>query len=276
MESKLPARATKSPLRIRFAYNKLRALSRPLLGENFILEEERLPTLTKFEIVHQEVSLRRTPLAISRKYYFAANENKRITSYLRLTLCLNGFQDALELLFSFAEEFQRPLPLEVVTNATEKYQIGDVGLAWTWRDEGEPEIIAFVRNNLLVTIQGHNIEDLTVAIAKEIDGAVKKLRTTDKYIAAKEGIFTEVRRKKGEQPKVPAGGTLTIGIVPSKQDSLGFSFFLATSGSMNRDIKNPEVWYYRAGMQKGKQEITLLRADSGILPIKERLILTIT
>jgi len=259
----------KSALQERFEYEEILKVSRPLLGENYIFDVAKYPSLEGFKVVHQEVFLQRTPLALAREIYLGRVEGKQTTLKLRIVLCWNGFRDAIDLLFGFAEAFERPIPVEAVVNVAETYQIGDFGLAWSWLGKKDPNMLYFARNNVLITLQGKNL----VAVAKEIDGRLKQLDTTKEYAEKKDGIFSEMKRKEGEVPKVEAGGSLVFPSIPTETKA---SFFLTTSGSVNRDPKRPSVWYYRAGMEKGKHEIILFRTNSGILPKKERIVIEVT
>jgi hypothetical protein len=256
-------------LRKRFGYDELVEISRPLLDEDYVFDVEKHPSLKEFKVVHQEVSMIETPLVLVRRVYLGHVGEKQSTLKLGMTLCWNGFRDALDALFGFAESFERPIPVEAVLNTTEVYQIGGFGLSWSWLGEGEPDILCFIKNNVLVTLQGRNL----VTVAKEIDGELKGLKTTRKYAEEEDAIFSEVKKKEGEVPKVKAGGHLTLPAIPNKEQSF---FFFTTSGSVNRDVDRPRFWYYRAGMEKGKQEVILFRVKSGILPKKERLILEVT
>lgn len=255
-------------MRDRFGYDEFAKISRPLLDENYIFDVEKYPSLKGFTVVHQEVSLLKTPLTLIRKVYLSHVGEGQRTLKLRMALCWNGFRDTLNLLFGFAFAFERPIPVRAVVNVVQKYQIGDFGLAWSWLEKEDPDILCFARNNVLIALQGGNL----VTIAKEMDGELKGLRTTRKYAEEKDGVFSEVKKKKGEVPEVKAGGYLTIGAVPTDEQS----FFFTTTGSVNRDVERPSVWYYRAGMKKGENEIILFRVNSGILPKKERLVIKVT
>lgn len=263
-----------SPLRDRFLYDELRQLSRPLLGENFILEEADLPSLRPYRLVHQEVSLRQTPLAIVRRFFFSGKNKSHGTLRILLALCLTGFQEALGFLFSFVRDFERPIPWNAVVNTKESYELGDFGFAWGWLKE-EPDVIALVRNNVFLAAEGFTIEPSVVKAAQEIDRSLNQLRTVDRYYE-EEGVFFEIEREQEAPIKIPAGEVLRIGAIPKVKKGIGFTFFLTTSGSMNRDITNPDIWYYRAGMDKGKRTITMLRGDAGILPKKAKLNIIIT
>ena len=271
-----PKKKDSSPLRERFSYDKIKQISRPLLGENFVLERVKIPSLQLGKLLRQEVVLRRSPLAIIKRYYYDVFKGSRRTSLILLfALCIDGFADAIELLFSFAEDFERPLPLVEVIETAKNYKLGDFGLAWAWQKK-EPEIVSFVRNNVFIVVQGQAGENSLLNIAQEIDGQLNRLRTTEKYVEEKDGIFAQIKRRTDGVVKVEAGEKVTIGSLPKIKKGVGFNFFLTTSGSMNREIAKPEQWYYRAGMSKGKHKITLLHADAGILPKKEQLDVVIT
>jgi hypothetical protein len=271
-----PMKKASSPLRVRFSYDKIKQLSRPLLGENFVLERVKISSLQMGKLLRQEVALRRNPLAIIKRYYYDVFKGSRRTSLILLfALCIDGFADAIELLFSFAEDFERPLPMDEVIETAENYKLGDFGLAWAWLKK-EPEIVSFVRNNVFVVIQAQAGENSLLNIAQEIDGHLNRLSTTDRYVEEKDGIFSQIKRRTDGVVKVKVGEKVTIGSFPKIKKGVGFTFFLTTSGSMNREIAKPEEWYYRAGMEKGKYKITLLHADIGILPKKEQLDVVIT
>jgi len=263
-------------LRKHFEIDRLKETIRPVIAENFVLEDQKIDTLTTFEIVHQEISLIRTPLAFLREYNMAGIEKKTTTLQLQLGLSWNGYQDAIELLFAISESFQRPIPIEKTINITKEYDIGDVGFAWSWSVQKDPDYLAFVRNNILVNLQGNNVQSLLITIAKDIDNTLTRLKTTDHYQEDPKGIFLKLKEKIGDHPNVPAGGTLTIGPIPcEKVGNRHFLFFFTPSGSINRDRTQPEIWYYRAGMEEKEQEIILFRGMSGILPLKDRLIISV-
>lgn len=271
-----PINKEQTSLRVRFSYDEIKRMSRPLLGENFVLERVKISSLQIGKLLRQEVVLRRRPLAIIKRYYYdLLKGSKRTSLYLLFALCIDGFADAIELLFSFAENFERPLPLDEVIETAKSYELGDFGLAWAWRKE-EPDIVSFVRNNVFVVVQGQTGENSLLNIAQEIDGQLNQLRTTDKYVEEKDGLFTQIKRRTDGIVKVKAGEKFTLGSLLKIRKGVGFTFFLTTGGSMNQEIAKPEEWFYRAGMEKGKHKITLFHADEGILPKKEQLDVDIT
>src|SRR5215470_18468847 len=74
-----------------------------------------------------------------------------------------------------------------------------------------------------------------------------------------------------QAPRVPTGGRLELGEFATETKEGVTLFFLTSSGSVNRDPESPQKWYYRAGVERGAQEITLYRVGKGILPLRERL-----
>ncbi|NHI84155.1 MAG: hypothetical protein EAX81_07630 [Candidatus Thorarchaeota archaeon] len=264
-----------SIIRNRFLDDELRKLSRPLVGENLILEEMDLTSLRPYKLVHQEVFLRRTPLSIFRRLHFSEKEKRKARLQILLALCLDRIQGALDLLFSFVEDFERPIRLDSVVDVRKNYNLGDFGLAWAWL-KGTPDIVTLVRNNVFLAVEGLETEMPIVEIARGIDGILNQLPTVDEYSEEKEGVFHEIQSKTPTPIKIPAGEVLAIGTIPKIKKDVGFTFFLTTSGSINRDITNPDKWYYRAGMDKGEHTITMLWGDAGILPKKAQLNIAIT
>lgn len=254
----------------RLGYRQAAEQERPLAAENFIFDPASFASAKVLVVVHEVAHFEESPLSAVRTFHLEHKTRPHTTVQLGMTLCWNGFRDALTLLGRFAGAFQRPVPSEAAFNTAVEQQTGDFGVAWPWSGRGEPDVLAFVRNNILVTFQGHDAGKAIVDLAKEIDGALKGLRATDRYTEVVEGVFAEVRRREGEVPRIPAEGRLELGVLPS-----GMMFFLTTAGSVNRAPERLDSWYYRAGTQKGRYEVTLFRLDGGILPVKERLTLEV-
>jgi hypothetical protein len=256
-------------LRERFGAEALKRPARPLIGDDWTFAPARHPALAGFSIVHQEVSLRETPLAVLRNIHLAHTIDPAAAVQLDIALCLNDARDAIDLLFQLADSFERRIPIDSVQNtAAQTLAVGDFGVAWSWTGDGPVEVLAFVRNNVVVMMQRHHGEDLLLPAAREIDATLNSLRTVPRYEDAADRFFAEVRRTAGPAPKVAAGSVLTLG---RQTDQNQTYFFLVNGGSVNRDRTEPDTWYFRAGMQRGPREITLLRLGPGILPVRERL-----
>jgi hypothetical protein len=235
-----------------------------LLGEDWIFASDRYEALAKLEVVHQQLTLCEAPLAVLRRISLG---RANVTVKLSIALTLNRAEDAVGLLFDFAHSHARGVPVERVSNTAEAMAVGDFGFTWSWEEAADPDVVAFVRHNVLVILQGHKTAALLAAAAREIDMVLRTLRTVDAYHDLADGFFSNVRHTQGSIPKVSARARLALGA-----DEAGERYFFMTDkGSVNRDSTRENEWYYRAGIEKGRREITLIRLGSGILPIKERL-----
>jgi hypothetical protein len=255
----------------RLDYDRVSREQRPLLGEDFVFATFRYASVAEFRVVHLELHFEETPLAVVRDIYLHHAENPHSSLQLTLALAWNGFRDALTLAAHFASAYQRAIPEVAVFNTTVRHGIGDFGVAWAWEGKGEPEVVAFVRNNAFVGIQGHDAGEHTLALATELDETLSGLKTTLSYEEDANGLTAKIRQREGNVPRVPSGGRLDLGVPPKEQST----FFLTSSGSVNRDPSNPSLRYFRAGTETGRQEITLFTLGEGILPTKESLIVEV-
>jgi hypothetical protein len=255
-------------LRERFPAESYR-IPTALLGEDWVFSPANYPALADLAVVHEESSLCEAPLAIMRRISLAHPQKPSLGVQLNVVLCLNQSEDAVAFLFDFAGSFERPVPIERVWNTADATDTGDFGVAWSWSEGREPDIIAFVRYNVLVMLQGNNAQERLTAAARQIDTTLRGLRTTvSAYSEATDGVFSAVRRTEGDVPKVAPRGRLKLGTAPVSTERY---FFLSDKGSVNRDPDQKEAWYYRAGTERGRREIVLFRLGAGILPLKERL-----
>lgn len=240
-----------------------------LLGEDYRFNSDRLPSTQPFRVEHEAVHLLERPLSLERVYHLRDPADVQLV--LGFRLCWNGGADAVESLFQFVESFQREIPIEAVRRISDE-GIGEFGLAWSWDDPFGAEIVAFVRANVLVTVQGQDTAGLPERVAAEVDGELRALRTMEAYPEVSGGAFESIREKAAPRPvEIPAGGRLTLGSQPRGERW----FFLTTKGSANRDPGAPDTWYYRAGLDRGPAEVRLFRVDPGLVPVLERLTLEI-
>lgn len=241
---------------------------RPLLTEDFVFSPSDYPSANELRIVHEEVMLEETPLALVRLVHLEHATRPHTSIRLRLVLCWNGFRDALTLLARFSQSFQRAIPPTAVVNSAERYGAGDFGVAWRWTGEGEPDILGFVKNNVFVSLEGHDAAGVVGPLARGLSEALGRLRTGAAYADVPAEQLAGVRSRTEGIPRVPRGGRLEIGVLP--EDGSSF-FFLTTSGSVNRSPDRSGAWYYRAGNERGPQTVTLFRTGKGILPVRDRL-----
>jgi len=255
----------------KFGFEEARKQQRPLLARDYVFTPG-FPAAQSFKTVHEKVFLEETPLAVVREIHLQNAENPHASAKLTLALCGEGFAGAMILLERFVNSFQRAIPNELVQQISPS--VGDFGVAWAWerRKEAEaiPDVIAFVRYNVFVGLIGHDTPPQFMAdVPNQIDGELSKSPTTERYADQQEGVFSALRGGTEGGPKVPVGGRLDLGEFATS-DGASF-FFLTSSGSVNRDPRAPQKWYYRAGGEKGPQEITVYRVGRGILPVRERL-----
>jgi len=255
----------------KFGFEEARKQQRPLLARDYVFTPG-FPQAQPFKTVYERVFLEETPLAVVREIHLQHAENLHASAKLTLALCEEGFAGAMTLLERFTRSFQRAIPNEFVQKISPS--VGDFGVAWAWeRPKGAeviPDVIAFVRYNVFVGLTGHDTPPLFMpAVPNQIDGELRNLPTTESYADQQEGLLASLRGRAEGAPKLPVGGRLDLGeFAPSESASF---FFLTSSGSVNRDPRAPQKWYYRAGGEKGAQEITLYRVGRGILPVRERL-----
>lgn len=257
----------------RFGFDAVSKQERPYIAEDFFFDTSDYASARDLRNVHEEVMLEETPLALIRQIHLEHIADAHTSLRLSLALCWNGFRDAMTLLAQFPQRFQRAIPPGAIVNAAEQYGIGDFGLAWSWSGDGEPDCLVFVSNNLLVTIEGHDAAAVVRALARELADALRKLRTGGVYAAQPTGILAEIRRRAGDIPRLRPGEVLDLGVLAEDGSHL---FFLTSSGGVNRSPDRKDSWYYRAGADRGRQQVTLFRVGKGILPVMERLTVEVT
>jgi len=240
-----------------------------LLGEDYRFDPAGIEPLSAFRIEHASVHLLERPLSLDRHYRLI--DEGGVTLAVGLRLCWRGGADPLESLFQFVESFQRAIPTEQVRRISDE-GVGDYGLAWSWDDPLGAQIVAFIRANVLVTVQAPDAVGLAERVARAVDGALAGLPTIDGYPEPVGGALDQVREKAAsERPLVSPGARLDLAEQPKGERW----FWVTTAGSANRDPGAPDRWYYRAGAEPGPVEIRLFRVDAGLLPVAERLALEV-
>ena len=256
----------------RLGFDAASKQERPYIAGDFVFDAARFPSARALRVVHEELMLDETPLAFVREIHLQPSERRHAAIRLSLALCWNGFRDAMSLLERFPSRFQRAFPAAAAVNAAERYGTGDFGLAWSWTGEGEPEVLAFVLNNVLVTLEGHDAGPTVRALAQELAQALRSLPAGGPYAEAPPGRLAQAGLRAGDPPRLRPGAMLDLGVLGEEGTNL---FFLASSGAVNRSPDRTDAWYYRAGADKGRQRITLFRVGKGILPLMERLAVVI-
>ena len=250
-------------LRDRFEFQRLISEKRPLIGGDSVLDPKMLPLLEAYEVEAESVRLLESPLAVQRRVDLRSRDDRHKAIQLDTVLCLLSHSDAVERLFWAIESFQRDIP----ENSIAAHEgLGDFGVAWAWEEDEAPNMVAFVRNNLVVTLYAHHAEAMLPAAIELISMLPEE--TIDAYPEAEPRVLKATRDRGGGAIEVEAGARLEIGEPPADGETL---FFLSTGGSVNRDARAPEARYYRAGLEKGRYEITAIRVGAGLVPAIERL-----
>jgi hypothetical protein len=249
-----------------FGFEEARKRQRPLLATDYVFKPS-FPAAQPFKTVFERVFLEETPLSVVREIHLQHGDKLHTSAKLTLALCWEGFAGAMMLLERFVNGFQRDLPAEHAWNTVTQNETGDFGVAWAWdKPSREPDVIAFVRFNVFVAATGHDTDPgFLPALANQVDRELRGSSTTEGYADATEGLLPRAGAS-----QVKLGGRLDlIEFDPEKEGAS--LFFLTSSGSVNRDPQSPQRWYYRAGAQRGRQEITVFRVGRGILPVRERM-----
>ena len=243
----------------------IRPVDRPsVVADDFVFRLGDSPELARFRIDHEQVGLLETPLTVHRRYALADAEDPDVQLRLDFRLCLEGVDGAFESLYRFTESFQRPIPRDTLKSFRD---LGDLSFAWSWDEPLASEVVGFVRHNVMVSIRGVDAGGRPERLARELDTRLRALPTRDRYEPGS-GALDEA----GVPAVVGRGARLTLA---ANRGGTERWFFLTTAGSVNRDPKDPDLWYYRAGLASGPAEIWLYRLGPGLLPRIERVDVTV-
>ncbi len=168
----------------------------PLLGSNYCFSPGKNPAFSGYRVVHQEVHLIEAPLYLVRKYFLVNDITKDIPVQITISLAWDGFKSALDFLFGFTEALDLFFNPDKVID-TRAFSLGDFGVAWGWVSE-ELDVLAFIRNNVFVGIQGFLPKETMISAAKSIDGQIHGLSTTSYYFDDQPGFFSQIRGRNGD------------------------------------------------------------------------------
>src|SRR5260370_12295088 len=227
----------------RRGYDEVLKQEGPLLGENYIFDATKIAAAKEFKAVHENVFLEESSIALVRQAHLQHGSKAHSSLHVTLTLCWNGFQNALAALARFAGSFERGVSAESVVSTVRTYEIGDFGVVWAGSGKGDPDVLAMVRNNVLLGIRSHDAAEVTVSLAKEVDRALRNRRTTDAYSDTSHNLFVELKKREGGTLKVPSVAKLSLGTLPEGESKF---FFLASTRSANPDSPHPQPQVYLA------------------------------
>ena len=234
---------------------------RRLIAQDFRFSPAELASLRAYTIAHEAVAMMPVPLAVERIVHLAHGSD---TVRLELDLCLEGPAAARALLARHLGAFQRPVPEDAIVDL-HALGIGDAGAAWRWAPEERNGVAGFVRHNVVVFLQGRH--QGLVEQARELDGVLSSLATSESYPDRTAVLFTPPADEAGEL-RVQAADRADLGAPAVPQ---GDYFFLAEGGSVNRDPRAPERYYFRAGLAPGRHRIDVFHVGAGILPARQTL-----
>lgn len=251
-------------MRETFEFQRLIQHKRPFINEDFIFNPQDFHDLNEFVTTQEELDFNKEFLAFTRVHFLDHAKRPDISCEIRITLCWNGFADALNLLFMSAESFERPVSIGSVRHFE---TLGDFSLGWSWSgDEEGADITLLVRYNVLCVVQGFRMGKEILSIAHAIDRTIRDLKTAERYLDDDAGVFSRLKGPEGEVPSISTGDTFSFGKLPDEDMSY---YFVTEQGSVNRDQYEKGRWYFRAGSRSGQYLIHLYKVGSGILPIRE-------
>ena len=236
-----------------------------LLTGDFRFVPGEYPSLREYRVEHDEVDVLEKPLAVDRLYLLAHGSD---SLQLELALCLEGAAATTELLFRRLDAFQREPDTDALRDLAATSGIGSVGVAWSWGTEDRNGVAGFVRHNVMVLLQGR-FETL-IEQARELDAALARTPSGAGPSQTDEASFELVAPDTALRA-VP-GGRVDLGLPVRAGEQ---HFFIASGGSVNRDPKEPMRHYFRAGLDKGPQLVTVLRVGAGLLPARQTIRITI-
>lgn len=252
-------------LNLRERFGPKGAMRPSSLTGDFSLVPTEYPSLREHRIEHEEVDVLEKPLAVDRLYFLTHGSD---SLQLELALCLEGAAAAAELLFRRLEAFQREPAADAVRNLALTSGIGDLGVAWSWGKEERNGVAGFVRHNVMAFLQGRY--ETLLEQARELDATLGRTPGGAGPSQTDEPSF-ELGAREAALGVTP-GGRIDLG-VPIRAGER--HFFIASGGSVNRDPKEPARYYFRAGLVKGPQLVTVLRVGAGLRPARQTIRITI-
>jgi hypothetical protein len=250
------------PLDLRERFGPKGALPQSSLAGDFRFQPSEIPALRDYRILQEEVDVLESPLAVDRLYDLASGRRQL---KLELALSINGSVAAVDLLFRRLAAFQRDPEEKDVRDLAKLDGVGEVGVAWPWEGPDALGVVGFVRHNVVVMLQG--LFEPVVQQARDLDAAISRTPTGDKPSMTEEPSFAL-----GERASATPGGRLDLGL-PMKSDER--LFFITSGGSVNRDPNQPSLYYFRAGLTRGTQTVTVLRVGAGLVPARQTIRITI-
>src|ERR1043165_533553 len=219
----------------------------------FSPQEQQTGVLADYRL-EREILLTSMTSCVTRRYSY-----RKIDSPLALALTVivgqAGARDAAEELVAMIAASQMRREPRVDFQG-----IGDVVV---YPQPTSDQSIAFVRKNIAINIEGYARFDQKLPIrelAQQIDGQLTQ-RETSEDLADQERT-PKILRFEPETSSVKAGGRTDLVIDLQDNYPPHELLFEALNGSYNRDPAEPDLWYFRAGHQRGSAQVILTVVNS--------------
>jgi hypothetical protein len=232
-----------------------------------LLADDWTPPLRHFaplRRVRAALSVRHDPGRVTRHYLFARPEHTALALELRLTLCLDGWTDTVDVVFRTLESHQGHLP-RPITETPRDLSLGHLGFAWRYREAPSLDALVFARCNLVVFLRRYSATIEVVDYARQLDRELHALGTCDSYAPTVTGAFDDLGR---ERPvRVIVGERLDLGTEPDHEQW----FYAASAGSVNRDPVAARRRYFRAPSTPTQARLWAYAVGLGMLARRESL-----
>lgn len=231
----------------------------------FSPEEQRSGILASYQLERKKL----VPPTISRvtRRYLYRRVDSRLGLVLTVIVGQTSARDAAEGLIQLVAASQMHSEPRVDFQA-----VGDVTV---YRQPDTDQSLAFLRNNIGISIERYGNVDGQLPIrelAQQIDAQIKETPTSETLTDQERVPKIQVFEAKTTRLRAGERSDLTIEVHDNypPQEWL----FHAVNGSYNEDPKG-DVWYFRAGPEKGSAEVTLTVVNNLNLMTMARATLTI-
>lgn len=232
-----------------------------------LLKDDWTPSFDRFapqRVARAAASVRHDPARVSRHYFFTWPNQNALALELRLTLCLDGWKDTVDVVFHALESHQGHLP-RPITETPKELGLGDLGFAWGYREALTLDALAFARCNLVVFLRRTSDKIALVEYALDLDRQLRALATCDAYASTVTGAFAAVGDAR--PVTVQQGERLDLGTEPDHEQW----FYHASEGSVNRDQQKPRRRYFRAPSTATRVRLWSYALGQGMLARREAL-----
>ena len=216
-------------------------------------QEQRMGVLADYRL-EREILLPSLSSCVTRRYSY-----RKIDSPLALALTVIvgqfGARDAAEELVAMIAASQMRREPRVDFQG-----IGDVVV---YPQPTSDQAIAFLRKNVGINIEGYARFDQQLPIrelAQQIDGQLKQ-RETSEDLADHERT-PKILRFEPKASRLKAGERTDLVIDIQDNYPPHELVFEAFNGSYNREPAEPDLWYFRAGHQRGSAQVNLTVVNS--------------